>query len=111
MKRSGEIALTRMVSLSVFGLFIGTLAATAIAPTPARADFFDDMRKTFKTDIPHFFQDDIPCAFGGKPTSGARTSCKSAESPAKPATKKPGDDAVPKEKPKEPAAPPPNSAK
>lgn len=41
----------------------------------ARADFFDDMRSTFTTGIPHFFQDDIPCAFGGKPTSGAKRSC------------------------------------
>ena len=41
----------------------------------ARADFFDDMRSTFTTGIPHFFQDDIPCAFGGKPTSGTKRSC------------------------------------
>ncbi|GAN78520.1 hypothetical protein [Acidisphaera rubrifaciens] len=41
----------------------------------AHADFFDDMRSTFTTGIPHFFQDDIPCAFGGKPTSGTRRSC------------------------------------
>lgn len=47
----------------------------------ARAEFFDDVRRTFQTDIPHFFQDDIPCAFGGQPTSGARRSCKGAESP------------------------------
>jgi hypothetical protein len=54
------------------------IAMLAVASTvPARADFFDDARKTFETDIPHFFQDDIPCAFGGNPTSGAKTSCKS----------------------------------
>ncbi|HUH84563.1 MAG TPA: hypothetical protein VLX85_08120 [Stellaceae bacterium] len=47
-----------------------------LAP-PARADFFDDARRTFTTDIPHFFQDDIPCAFGGQPTSHTKTSCKS----------------------------------
>lgn len=41
----------------------------------AHADFFDDMRSTFTTGIPHFFQDDIPCAFGGKPTSGAKRTC------------------------------------
>lgn len=52
---------------------------------PAQADFFDGARKTFQTDIPHFFtqdvphffQDDVPCAFGGHPTSGARKSCDS----------------------------------
>ena len=62
------------------------LALASLTPTPARADGFDDMRRTFQTDIPHFFQtdvphffqDDIPCAFGGKPTSGAKTSCKSS---------------------------------
>lgn len=53
------------------------LALAAAAPTPARADFFDDARKTFTTDIPHFFQDDIPCAFGGQPTSHTKASCKS----------------------------------
>ena len=39
---------------------------TAVPLVPARADFFDDARKTIKVDIPHFFQHDIPCAFGGK---------------------------------------------
>jgi hypothetical protein len=61
---------------------IALLTLAALAPTPARADFFDDARRTFTTDIPHFFQDDIPCAFGGKPTSGTKTSCKSAAKPA-----------------------------
>jgi hypothetical protein len=64
---------------------IALLTLASLAPTPARADFFDDARRTFTTDIPHFFQDDIPCAFGGKPTSGTKTACKS---PAKPATEK-----------------------
>lgn len=50
---------------------------------PARADFFDDARKTFTVDIPRFFQHDIPCAFGGKPTGHTETSCKSAGHPAK----------------------------
>jgi hypothetical protein len=50
---------------------------TLVSAVPARADFFDDSRKTFETDIPHFFQDDIPCAFGGNPISGTKTSCKS----------------------------------
>jgi hypothetical protein len=58
----------------------------AMAPLPARADFFDSARQTIQTDIPrvfqkdipHFFQDDIPCAFGYRPTSGTRTECKSS---------------------------------
>ncbi|HTZ80934.1 MAG TPA: hypothetical protein VMC10_23690 [Stellaceae bacterium] len=67
-------------------LWLSCLAVgLTLAPPSARADFFDDARRTFTTDIPHFFQDDIPCAFGGKPTSGTKTSCKS---PAKPATDK-----------------------
>jgi len=60
------------------------VAAMAAVPTPARADFFDDARKTFTTDIPHFFQDDIPCAFGGEPTSHTKGSCDSGEKTAKP---------------------------
>lgn len=62
---------------------IAALTLASLAPSPARADFFDDMRRTVQTDIPHFFQDDIPCAFGGQPTSGARRSCKSSGRPAK----------------------------
>ena len=58
------------------------LSCAALAPSPARADFFDNVRRTFQTDIPHFFQDDIPCAFGGRPTSGTRTSCRSGSRPA-----------------------------
>jgi hypothetical protein len=56
-------------------LSAAALTIAALAPTPARADFFDDVRRTFQTDIPHFFQDDIPCAFGGQPTSGAKRAC------------------------------------
>lgn len=63
---------------------IAALTLACLAPTPARADFFDDARRTFETDIPHFFQDDVPCAFGGQPTSHTKTSCKSASQPAKP---------------------------
>jgi hypothetical protein len=55
------------------------VAALLLAAAPARADFFDDVRRTFQTDIPHFFQDDIPCAFGGRPTSGAKAACHGAE--------------------------------
>jgi hypothetical protein len=53
------------------------LMSAWLVPIPARAgDFPDDVKRTFTTDIPHFFQDDIPCAFGGKPTSGTKSSCK-----------------------------------
>jgi hypothetical protein len=66
------------------------LTLACLAPAPARADFFDDVHRTFQTgiphfftaDVPHFFQDDIRCAFGGRPTSGTGTSCKSPERPA-----------------------------
>lgn len=56
---------------------MAVLALASLAPSPARADFFDDARRTVTTDIPHFFQDDVPCAFGGQPTSHTKTSCKS----------------------------------
>ena len=67
---------------------IAALMLASVAPAPARADFFNDVRRTFQTDIPHFFQDDIPCAFGGQPTSGAKASCRGADRPAKHATDK-----------------------
>jgi hypothetical protein len=55
------------------------LMAAWLVPIPVRADDFpNDVKRTFTTDIPHFFQDDIPCAFGGKPTSGTKTACKGA---------------------------------
>jgi hypothetical protein len=74
------------------GVFaLGVLALGVVAPITARADFFDDTRRTFQTDIPHFFQDDIPCAFGGQPTSHTRTVCKSDEHRAKQAPAKAGD--------------------
>jgi hypothetical protein len=64
------------------------LMLVALALSPARADFFDGMRRTFESDIPHFFQDDIPCAFGGRPTSHTRTTCPSgAHAPRSPAAK------------------------
>jgi hypothetical protein len=66
------------------GYPIAALTLALLAPAPAKADFFDDVRRTFQTDIPHFFQDDIPCAFGGQPTSHTKTSCKSPDSSAKP---------------------------
>ncbi|HEX9465221.1 MAG TPA: hypothetical protein VGB82_21670 [Alphaproteobacteria bacterium] len=70
------------------GYALAAFAVVAMTPAPARADFFDDVRRTFQTDIPHFFQDDIPCAFGGQPTSGTKKACKSAPAQqAKPAAK------------------------
>jgi hypothetical protein len=53
--------------------------------------------------MPHFFQDDIPCAFGGSPTSGTKTSCKS-DQPSKTATEKDNKSAAagPPHKPKPP---------
>ena len=67
------------------------LTFATMAPLPARADFFDGARRTFQTDIPHFFQDDIPCAFGGQPTSHTKTSCKSSDNSVKRAPVKAGD--------------------
>ena len=66
-----------------FVIFAAVPAFAALAPRAAQADFFDGARRTFQTDIPHFFtqdvphffQDDVPCAFGGQPTSGAKQSC------------------------------------
>ena len=57
---------------------IAVFALASLAPTPARADFFDGARQTFASDIPHFFQDDIPCFFGGQPTSHTKSSCNSS---------------------------------
>jgi hypothetical protein len=67
---------------------IAILMLASVAPSPARAEFFNDVRRTFETDIPHFFQDDIPCAFGGEPTSHTKTSCKSGQRPTQPFTGK-----------------------
>jgi hypothetical protein len=67
---------------------VAALAASFVAPSSARAYFFDGARKTFTADIPHFFQDDIPCFFGGQPTSGTKKSCKSFVHPARPVTDK-----------------------
>src|ERR1700738_73412 len=94
--QSGEIALTpRAYRFFHFTYPIAVLTLASLAPAPARADFFDDARRTFVTDIPHFFQDDIPCTFGGQPTSHTKTSCKSsAGHSAKPATDKDRDRAA-----------------
>jgi hypothetical protein len=63
------------------------VATLASAPTaPARADFLEGPRTFFTQDVPHFFQDDIPCAFGGRPTSGTRASCGASDHRAEPVT-------------------------
>ena len=67
------------------GLSVAASLALAFiaAPAPARAgDFPHDVERTVTTDIPHFFQDDIPCAFGGQPTSGTKSSCNGPSHPA-----------------------------
>jgi hypothetical protein len=79
---------------------------TLVPLAPARADFFDGARRTFTTDIPHFFQDDIPCAFGGRPTSGTKASCNSPHHAVKHATEK----AAPSETPKPGEDVPPSPA-
>jgi hypothetical protein len=101
---SGEIALTSNAN-RLFRLAYPIAVLTLTPLAPARADFFDDTRRTFTTDIPHFFQDDIPCAFGGRPTSGTKASCNSSHHPAKHAAEK----AAPSEKPKADGDVPPSS--
>jgi len=86
------------------------IAVLMLVPlTPARADFFDDARRTFTTDIPHFFQDDVPCAFGGRPTSGTRSSCKSSGHPARHSTEQNRGGAAPSEEPNAGGGAPPSS--
>jgi hypothetical protein len=77
------IALEKSMTKTAFFALTFTAAAFLMpGVTPARADFFDGARKTFETDIPHFFQDDIPCAFGGQPTSHTKSSCNAPSRPA-----------------------------
>lgn len=91
---------------------MAALTLASLAPSPARADFFDDARRTFTTDIPHFFQDDVPCAFGGQPTSHTKTSCKSNNHPAKStAAKHTNDKDAPPDKPNEGGDAPPSSGR
>jgi hypothetical protein len=107
-----EMALTSKACWLRLAYPVAVLTLASLAPTPARADFFDDTRRTFQTDIPHFFQDDIPCAFGGQPTSHTKTSCKSPAHPAKPATDKDrGRAAVPPDKTNEVGDAPPSSGR
>jgi hypothetical protein len=67
------MAMTRIAWFTI----AAAIAMTVATAMPARADLFDGMRKTFANDLPHFFQDDVPCAFGGQPTSHTRKSCNS----------------------------------
>ena len=69
---------------------VAAISVTVVAAMPARADFLDGVRKTLTNDLPHFFQDDVPCAFGGQPTSHTRKSCNSPRPEDKPkATRQP----------------------
>jgi hypothetical protein len=68
---------------------LALLAFASVHTPPARADFLDDVRKTFTKDMPHFFQDDIPCAFGGQPTSHTKRSCKDKGENTQPVRAKP----------------------
>jgi hypothetical protein len=44
------------------------LALVGIAcASPARPDFFDDVRRTFQKDVPRTFEQDIPRFFGAQP--------------------------------------------
>lgn len=70
-----------------FAIALAFLAWIALPVTARADDFPNDVKRTFTTDIPHFFQDDIPCAFGGQPTSGTKSSCKGASHPATTAPK------------------------
>lgn len=51
-------------------VFRAVILAAAVAgtacPSAARADFFDDVRRTFQHDIPRTFEHDIPRAFGAE---------------------------------------------
>src|SRR5260221_14128591 len=67
---------------------VAVLILASLAPAPARADFFDDVRRPSQTDTPHFFQDDIPCALGGQPTSHTKASCHDAGRSTRQATEK-----------------------
>ncbi len=44
--------------------------ALLASAAPARADFFDDLRRTFQKDSPRTFEEDIPRAFGANPRKG-----------------------------------------
>lgn len=75
------VSLRALVRVCYWLLSIAVL--TLVPLSLARADFFDDARRTFQHDIPRFFQHDIPCAFGGRPTGHANTSCRSSGHVAK----------------------------
>ncbi len=90
-----------MTSKSPWIFHLAIAVSSVAVPSAAHADFFDDARKTFTTDIPHFFQDDIPCAFGGQPTSHTKATCSDKPERPAPVVTKPAPD------PNRPADPPP----
>ena len=59
------------------------LAGIACA-TPAHADFFDDVRRTFQKDIPRTFEQDIPRFFGAQPKKPPSTKADTKPPPATP---------------------------
>ena len=54
-------------------LLAAAALAAASAARPARADFFDDVRRTFQKVIPRTFEQDIPRAFGAEPRKSEAT--------------------------------------
>lgn len=55
-----------------------------VVAVPARADFFDDVRRTFQKDIPRTFEQDIPRAFGANPKKTPEDPKRAADSPKPP---------------------------
>lgn len=51
---------------------IALVLTSAGMSLPARADFFDDVRRTFQKDIPRTFEEDIPRFFGADPKKPPR---------------------------------------
>ena len=68
-----------------FALPVAVATLATVPAAPARADFLQGPRTFFTQDVPHFFEDDVPCAFGGRPASGTRTSCGGSDHAAEPA--------------------------
>ena len=60
-----------------------TLAGLSAA-APARADFFDDVRRTFQKDIPRTFEQDIPRFFGAQPKKPTPAKADTKPPPAAP---------------------------
>ena len=51
---------------------------------PARADFFDDVRRTLQKDIPRTFEQDIPQFLGAKPKKPPTAKADAKPPPAAP---------------------------